>query len=90
MFHRQPVALYCLCMGVGLLGVLGSLLPIFSDAEENLGLDLLYILRGPEKTRADVLVVAIDSQSAGARRRNCTISFASLALVCPRKEKAVF
>jgi adenylate cyclase len=66
MFHRQPVALYCLCMGVGLLGVLGSLLPIFSDAEENLGLDLLYILRGPEKTRADVLVVAIDSQSAGA------------------------
>lgn len=66
MFRRQPLALYCLCMGVGLLGVLGSLLPIFSDAEENLGLHLLYWLRGPEKTRDDVVVVAIDGESARA------------------------
>lgn len=66
MSPRQPVALYCLCMGVGLIGILGSMVPIFSDAEENLGLDMLYILRGPEKTRTDVVVVAIDSESAGA------------------------
>ena len=64
MFHRQPVALYCLCMGVGLLGVLGSMTPILSDAEESLGLSMLYMLRGPEKTPADVVVVAIDSESA--------------------------
>ena len=66
MFHRQPVALYCLCMGVGLIGVLGSMLPLLSDAEESLGLHMLYTLRGPEKTPTDVVVVAIDSESAAA------------------------
>ena len=38
MSHRQSVTLLCLCMGVGLIGVVGSMLPILSDAEENLGL----------------------------------------------------
>ena len=66
MFHRQPVVLYCLCMGVGLLGVLCSMLPLFTDAEENLGLHLLYRLRGPVKAPADIVVVAIDSESASA------------------------
>jgi adenylate cyclase len=55
-----------ICLSLGLLGILGSLLPLFSDAEENLGLHLLYHLRGPVKPRADVVVVAIDRESAGA------------------------
>ncbi len=66
MLHRQPVSLYCLCLGVGLLGILGSMIPLLSDAEETIGLSLLYRLRGPEKTRADVLIVAIDKESAKA------------------------
>lgn len=66
MFHRQPMALYCLCLGVGLIGLLSSMLPLFSDAEENLGLHLLYMLRGPEKPPADVFLVAIDNESANA------------------------
>jgi adenylate cyclase len=53
-----------LCLGIGLLGILGSLLPILSDAEENLGLHLLYHWRGPVKPQADVVVVAIDRESA--------------------------
>lgn len=66
MFLRQPAALYCICVGVGLLGVLGSMAPLFLDAEESLGLHVLYLLRGPEKTRADVVVVSIDYESAQA------------------------
>ena len=66
MFHRQPMALFCLCLGVGLIGVLSSVLPLFSDAEENLGLQLLYRMRGPEKTPDNVFLVAIDSESAKA------------------------
>ncbi len=64
--HRQPAVLYCLYVGIGLLGVLGSMVPLLSDAEETLGLHMLYLLRGPEKTRADVVVVAIDDESAKA------------------------
>ena len=63
MFHRQPAVFYCICMGVG---VLGSRVPFFSDAEESLGLHVLYLLRGPEPSRADVVVVAIDYKSANA------------------------
>jgi adenylate cyclase len=55
-----------ICLGIGLLGILCSLLPLFSDAEENLGLHLLYRWRGPEKPQADVVVVAIDRESASA------------------------
>ena len=55
-----------LCLGIGLLGILGSLLPILSDAEENLGLHLLYHWRGPVKPQADEVVVAIDRESARA------------------------
>lgn len=64
MSRRQPIVLYCLCMGVGLLGLLISMLPLLSEAEEALGLHLLYRLRGPEKTRSDVVVVGIDNPSA--------------------------
>ncbi|MGD8834008.1 MAG: adenylate/guanylate cyclase domain-containing protein [Desulfobacteraceae bacterium] len=66
MFHRVPVSLTCICLGIGLLGTLGSLLPVLSVAEDNLGLHLLYWWRGPEKSHADVVVVAIDRESARA------------------------
>ena len=66
MFHRVPVVLYCFCIGLGFLGILGSLTPFFSAAEENLGLHMLYLLRGPEQAPADAVVVAIDRESAKA------------------------
>lgn len=66
MYLRLPVAFFCICLGIGLLGILGSLLPVLSVAEENLGLHLLYQWRGPEKPQADVVVVAIDRESARA------------------------
>ncbi len=66
MFHRMPVARLCICIGIGLLGILGSRLPFLSGAEESLGLHLLYLCRGPEQAPADVVVVAIDRESAKA------------------------
>lgn len=63
MFHRLPVVICIIGIGIGLLGVLGSLLPILADAEENLGLHLLYLLRGPVTPSADVVVVALDRES---------------------------
>jgi adenylate cyclase len=66
MSHRLPVSLYCICFGIGFLGIFGSLLPIFTVAEDNLGLHLLYLWRGPEKPHADVVVVAIDREAAKA------------------------
>ncbi len=66
MFHRQSVVFVGLCIGVGLIGVLGGILPLVSDAEENWGLDLLYLLRGPVPPPTDVVLVAIDGESAAA------------------------
>jgi adenylate cyclase len=64
MSHRLPVLLLCICIGTGLLGILGNLLPFLSAAEENLGLRVLYLLRGPQEAPSDVVVVAIDRESA--------------------------
>jgi adenylate cyclase len=64
MLHRQSALLCCICIGTGLLGIIGSCLPILSAAEENLGLHILYLLRGPQKPPDDVVVVAIDRESA--------------------------
>lgn len=64
MFHRLPVAIYCIGIGVGLLGVLGSRMPMLADAEESLGLHLFYIMRGPVKPRPEMVVVALDRESA--------------------------
>ena len=64
MFHRPPALLLCICIGIGLLGILGSFFPFLSAAEENLGLHMLYLLRGPRKPPDDVVVVAIDRESA--------------------------
>ncbi len=66
MFRRTPVIISAICLGIGLLGIIGSLFPVLSDAEEQLGLHLLYRLRGPEKPRTGVMVVAIDRKSARA------------------------
>ncbi len=66
MSRRQPRARYYICIGISLLGVISSMIPMILDAEESLGLQLLYILRGPEKANVDVAVVAINSESAKA------------------------
>jgi adenylate cyclase len=64
MFHRQVATWVLICIGIGVLGFLGSMLPFLSDAEESLGLQLLYLLRGPEKVRGNIAIVAIDGASA--------------------------
>jgi adenylate cyclase len=64
MLHRLPVLLFCICIGTGLLGIIGNRLPFLSAAEEKLGLHILYLLRGPQKPPDDVVVVAIDRESA--------------------------
>ncbi len=66
MFHRTPIAWYGICLGIGLLGILSSILPVLSDAEESIGLHWLYRVRGAEKPPTDVVVVAIDRESAKA------------------------
>lgn len=66
MFHQQPVTWCFTFIGIGLLGLLGSMVPLMSDAEESIGLHLLYVLRGPEKTPDNVAIVAIDEESAKA------------------------
>ncbi len=66
MFRRVPVIICTICLGIGLLGVVSSFLPVLSVAEEDLGLHLLYRLRGPEIPQAEVVVVAIDRKSARA------------------------
>lgn len=53
-----------LFMGV-LIGIFGvSLIPFTLDIEENLGLGLLFKLRGPRKAPADVVIITIDKASA--------------------------
>jgi adenylate cyclase len=64
MLHRLPVLLFCICLCTGLLGIVSSHLPFLSIVEENLGLHFLYLLRGPQKPPADVVIVAIDRESA--------------------------
>jgi adenylate cyclase len=66
MSHRFPVAVVSICLGVGLLGLIASLVPALSAAEEELGLHLLYRLRGPVRPPADVVIAAIDRESAQA------------------------
>lgn len=66
MFRRTHVITCAICLGIGFLGVVNSLLPVLPDAEEQLGLHLLYRLRGPEKPRTGVIVMAIDRKSAKA------------------------
>ena len=56
---------------MGIVGVLLSFFPFAHDIEEDVGLGLLFKLRGVRKPPADVVVVSIDrtvlrlSQSSG-------------------------
>lgn len=49
---------------IGMSGLLISLIPFWSDIEENVGLDLLFKLRGERKAPSDVVIVSIDKESA--------------------------
>ena len=48
----------------GIVGLGVSLLPLGVDLEENVGLDLLFNLRGTSQLPSDVIVVSIDQKSA--------------------------
>jgi len=48
----------------GIVGLGVSLLPFGVDLEENIGLDLLFNLRGTNQPPSDVIVVSIDQKSA--------------------------
>jgi len=47
------------------LGLAISLLPVGNDLEEQIGLDILFNLRGPRQAPPGVVVIAIDKESAG-------------------------
>jgi adenylate cyclase len=49
---------------VGILGMVASFLPVASDLEENIGLDLLFKLRGKREVSSDVVIVTMDKASA--------------------------
>lgn len=49
---------------IAVLGLVISLLPFGTDLEENVGLDLLFHLRGPRQVPSDVVVISIDKESA--------------------------
>jgi adenylate cyclase len=53
-------------IAAGAVGVLASLLPPVLALEESLGLNILYSLRGTATPPPDVIIVAIDSDSADA------------------------
>jgi adenylate cyclase len=48
----------------GAVGVVGSLVPLGLDLEENVGLDLLFDLRGIRQPPPDVMIVTLDQKSA--------------------------
>lgn len=49
---------------IGALGVIAILTPMGFDLEENIGLDLLFRLRGVRKPPSDVIIVSLDKASA--------------------------
>jgi adenylate cyclase len=50
----------------GITGVLLSLIPLAGDLEENLGLHILFKLRGAQKAPSDIVVISMDRTSADA------------------------
>jgi adenylate cyclase len=50
----------------GITGVLLSFIPLAGDLEENLGLHILFKLRGARKAPSDVVVISMDRTSADA------------------------
>lgn len=57
---------HCLCLGIvtGVVGVVVWLTPVLHDAEERLGLRLLYRLRGPRPVPQEVVIVNMDHVDA--------------------------
>ena len=49
---------------IGIMGVIASHVPIGFDLEENIGLDLLFRLRGVREPPSDVIIVTLDKASA--------------------------
>jgi adenylate cyclase len=62
MSHLSKAVILGFLTGIVGLGV--SLLPFGVDLEENVGLDLLFNLRGTSQPPSDVIVVSIDQKSA--------------------------
>ncbi|MGD9082827.1 MAG: adenylate/guanylate cyclase domain-containing protein [Desulfobacterales bacterium] len=52
-----------ICLLFGILGVLASVVPTGLDLEENLGLNLLFRLRGVREPPSDVIIVSLDKVS---------------------------
>src|SRR4030067_773788 len=48
----------------GITGLIMGLIPFGLDIEENVGLDVLFKLRGPRKAPSDVVIVNVDKVSA--------------------------
>ncbi|NVM26003.1 MAG: hypothetical protein HWN70_08835, partial [Desulfobacterales bacterium] len=48
----------------GIVGLVGSLVPVGLHVEENIGLDLLFKLRGAREVPSDVIIVTMDKVSA--------------------------
>ncbi|MFO7715467.1 CHASE2 domain-containing protein [Desulfosarcina sp.] len=55
-----------ICLGAGLLGAILSIAPLSMELQENFGLKLLFHLRGPLPPPTEVLIVALDRESAEA------------------------
>jgi adenylate cyclase len=49
---------------IGTLGVIASMVPVGITLEENIGLDVLFRLRGERKPPSDVTIVSLDKASA--------------------------
>ena len=49
---------------VGIVGIIVSVLPFGLNLDENVGLDLLFKLRGERQAPSDVVVVSIDKDSS--------------------------
>src|SRR5437764_1274566 len=62
MFNLSKAAVLGILTGV--VGLLVSLLPFGFELEENVGLDILFKLRGTRQPPSDVVVVSIDNASA--------------------------
>ena len=61
MLRLSKVIIICLLFGI--LGVIASLVPMVLDLEENLGLNLLFRLRGVREPPSDVIIVSLDQVS---------------------------
>ena len=62
MSRLQKAALFGLLIGI--VGIWVSFFPVAHDLEEDIGLGLLFKLRGPAKAPAEVVVISMDRESS--------------------------